>query len=400
MAQKRIHDYRGPRSSENLNRHLVSLIPPGVYAGFRVDVGGWISPGVLLTAEGVRLEETETVELPSIPMGDALHPRLDLVVCRHEYLATVPAEEAVFEVIPGTPAEDPEPPDLPEHCVLLATCRMEPGADEWAEVSQACPPARVVNAQQQSDRTWQVINGALGALREEYDPNTGTWKVFLVTPGQYGDGEVLDWGQPVLTATADGVTEILTLQSGKLDKAGGTIAGDLVLQGKVTFDADDAADIAFDDWVPFERSLAPASAHSAPVGGTPPWVYLPDYDAWECQDAGAQYCYLVAPLEGIKDAELVSVKVLLENPTGSPIGNIWALLVRSFKNGNSWDNETLLSSNDNSVATGVAAQLDLTLATPKSMAAGDLFTAKILAKTQGLRFRGVAVVFRRKRVVA
>ena len=59
MVQKRIHDYRGPRSSENLNSHLVGVMPPGVYQGFHVRSDGSVSPGILVTAEGIRVEETE-----------------------------------------------------------------------------------------------------------------------------------------------------------------------------------------------------------------------------------------------------------------------------------------------------------------------------------------------------
>jgi len=59
MVQKRIHDYRGPRSSENLNDHLLGVVPPGVYEGFQVNPDGSVSPGMLITPEGIRIEETE-----------------------------------------------------------------------------------------------------------------------------------------------------------------------------------------------------------------------------------------------------------------------------------------------------------------------------------------------------
>ena len=69
MTQKRIHDYRGPRSSEDLNRKLVDIIPSGVYAGFTVETNGTINSGVLMTADGVRIEEDEASNL-SVPVGD------------------------------------------------------------------------------------------------------------------------------------------------------------------------------------------------------------------------------------------------------------------------------------------------------------------------------------------
>ena len=78
MTQTRIHDYRGPRSSEDLNRKLVGLLAPGVYRGFHVGADGAISPGLLLTAGGVTVEEDEGLVV-AVPPGDPTHPRVDLI---------------------------------------------------------------------------------------------------------------------------------------------------------------------------------------------------------------------------------------------------------------------------------------------------------------------------------
>ncbi len=99
MTQSRIHDYRSPRSSADLNRKLVGILPPGVYAEFTVHADGSIDPGVMLTPEGVRIEEDGPISV-SVPPGDSTHPRLDLVVCIHEYLPTVPNVAARLEPIP------------------------------------------------------------------------------------------------------------------------------------------------------------------------------------------------------------------------------------------------------------------------------------------------------------
>ena len=90
--------------------------------------------------------------------------------------------------------------------------------------------------------------------------------VFVVAPGTYEDGDTITWDAPVLQFDAEGILQVKTVQAdlnqeiedrevadtaldnAKLDKAGGTIAGDLVLEGKLTLDADDVADIALDDW--------------------------------------------------------------------------------------------------------------------------------------------------------
>ena len=75
--QTRIHDYRGPRSSEDLNRKVVGILQPGVYEGFNVAADGTISPGVLLTKEGVRIEEDQPISI-TIPPNTYSVDRHDL----------------------------------------------------------------------------------------------------------------------------------------------------------------------------------------------------------------------------------------------------------------------------------------------------------------------------------
>ena len=315
MAQKRTHDYRGPRSSENLNGHLLGVVPPGVYEGFQVNPDGSVSPGMLITPEGIRIEETEPISVPQ-PLADPDNPRIDLVVCQHEYEKTVPAPPALFTTVPGTPAADPQPPDIPDHAVLIAACRMEAGADEWTDIQQLGYPVRVYNAVLQPNHTWQIILGTSGAMMELFDPNSGTVAAFVVAPGTHADGETINWGAPILEYDADGILQVQSVQANldqevsdrqaadtaldnaKLDKAGGTIAGDLVLEGKLTLDADDVADIAFDSWILFVRWVQPLSGNSTG------WDNL-GY-AWKSADGLAT---LYVPIHAIVGAELVSVDV-------------------------------------------------------------------------------------------
>ena len=325
MVQKRIHDYRGPRSSENLNGHLLGVVPPGVYEGFHVAADGSISPGMLITPEGIRIEETEPISAPQ-PVADPDNPRIDLVVCIHEYEKTVPAPPALFTTVPGTPAAAPEPPDLPDHAVLLASCRMEAGADEWTDIQQLGYPVRVYNAVPQPDHTWKIVLGARGAMMQLFDPNTGTVAAFVVAPGTYADGETIDWGAPVLEYDADGILQVQSVQANldqevsdrqaadnaldnaKLDKAGGTISGDLEVQGKLTLDADDVADVKFDDWISFVRWVQPCS------GNSPGWDNL-GY-TWKSADGLAT---LYVPIHAIVGAELVSVDV---GVTSAAVGSL------------------------------------------------------------------------------
>ena len=240
--QTRIHDYRGPRSSEDLNSKLAGLLAPGVYRGFHVDADGAITPGLLLTAEGVSLEEDAPVSV-SVPPGDPTHGRVDLVVCVYEYMKTVPAPVATFEVVQGTPAAEPEAPELPEHAILLAAAQMEAGASEWGSVAQAGPPEKLMNALREPDQTYTIVNGARAALREVFDPNTGTLAVHLVAAGTLGDGDPIAWGNPVLSMSPDGIEQLAAIVAAledevaareaadelKLDKTGGTLTGALVV---------------------------------------------------------------------------------------------------------------------------------------------------------------------------
>jgi len=421
MAQTRIHDYRGPRSSEDLNEKLVGIMLPGVYRGFHVGKDGSVSPGVLLTAEGVRIEESEAFEV-DVPASDETHSRLDLVVCVHEYEKTVPAPNAEFQVVQGTPAEEPDPPEIPEHGTVLATCRMIAGGSQWSQVTQAGPSVRIINAAHQTDHAWTVIHGARGALLERWDPNLGVVKVFVVAPGTYEDGETIDWSDPVLSYGADGIVQVQevldqldahvresiaahqafaisiidfddryeaddvesalqeiagdgrtaetvkgnadtirehivqddtahlasaihvvdmgsrfagedveaalqeiagagrttetvkgnadgvsALESGKLDKAGGTVSGQLNLDGPVIFNAAEAENVRFDDYVEFTRWIQPCQGNSANwENGGKTWI-----------SPGGGPAQLYIPVPGIVGAELVSVDLGFANSGGS-----------------------------------------------------------------------------------
>ena len=220
MAQKRIHDYRGPRSSADLNRKFQDIIPPGVYSGFIVQTNGDIDPGVLMTEQGVRVEESGAVratygtswEFEGVPANGGPGERYDLIVCEYFYEMSVPAPAAHYRVIQGTPGSG-EYPDLPDHCVLLAKAVIPNGGSVWSEVFQAGPPEHLVNCQMETDGTFTILEGALAAFRTAYNVNDGKVRFYAIEPGSLSDGAAIAWGEPILSFDYEGIDQIQNLQT-------------------------------------------------------------------------------------------------------------------------------------------------------------------------------------------
>jgi len=139
------------------------------------------------------------------------------------------------------PAASPDTPDLPDHAVLLATCRMNAGGTTWATVTQAYSPERLINAVHHLDGRYTIVHGARGALRELVDPNTGRLFIHVVRPGTLADGATIAWNDPILCLGPDGIDQVTVVINGlnneigarqaadnlKLDKTGGTLTGNL-----------------------------------------------------------------------------------------------------------------------------------------------------------------------------
>ena len=206
MTQKRIFDYHAPNSTEYLNNKWVGIIASGVYSGFHVSKNGKISPGILLTEDGVRISEDWPVNV-AVPVNDSEYNRIDLIICKHEYIKTVPAPSALYEIITGIPALNPEVPDLPENSIKLATGFINPGASEYSEIIQSGIPDQVINARF-AVKNWRIIKGELSTFRKTYDVNNGEISLYIVPPGRYQDGEIIDWGSSVLTLNEYGALQI------------------------------------------------------------------------------------------------------------------------------------------------------------------------------------------------
>jgi len=276
-----------------------------------VAADGVIAPGVLLTAEGIRIEQ-DTATSVVVPAGDATHTRFDLIVCNHEYEKTVPAPAATFEVIEGTPAASPAMPEIPEHCTLLAVGVMLATETEWDTVIPAPKVISAVNCYVDADQAWHVRHGDEGAMLmayEGFNDHGGEFKLFVLEAGTLADDAVITWGDAQLTISAEGIQACVELQTSKMDKAGGTFDGPVEFDDTATFnDAaifnhEDPTAVAFDDWITFTRHAVPAQANSHK------WLNKTYY--WESvtDPTGTT---LIVPIPAMVGAELVSVDIGLK----------------------------------------------------------------------------------------
>jgi len=137
MAQYIFWNWQDDDSTKNLNHRTLGINEYGRYRGFDAnlstpggltlrlhqnngfDVTKFDTPtytvekrGVLVTKQGVVLHETSAIDL-TISAGDATHPRIDLIICEHEYVDVQGASVGVYDIIQGTPSANPVAPTLP-----------------------------------------------------------------------------------------------------------------------------------------------------------------------------------------------------------------------------------------------------------------------------------------------
>lgn len=410
MAQTRTHDYRGPRSSENLNGHLMDLIPPGVYRGFHVAADGALSAGVLLTAEGIRIEEDAEQALV-LTEGHATLARYDLVVCRHEYEKTVPAPAATFEVIVGVASAAPELPALPAFCTLLAVCQMDAIGTAWASVTMASRFERGINCYKDG-ADWKVTNGDMAAILFAVYPQSdygGGIELYIVAAGTYADDAVISWGSAaakfkeegldVVSLTADTATfnDHVTLRGTATFEAETTFEAKVNVDGGMEFDADDVASVVFDDWVTFTRFVQPCQANSPAAGG---WTNE-GYTWKSVTDVGGQTLYV--PIHAIVGAELVSVDVSLTKPSAGIASVDYSFItcpLDDFASQVAFGAEThVLAGSDDRVDTLVMKDPVTPFgALPFAFDASRLLWLRLRTVTEGVYFSGCKLNYRRKQI--
>lgn len=193
--QSIIHRYYGLDTSRLHNQRFVETVRAGVYSGFklRVNAGyqdridivrGDASRSVLVTSEGVIIEETE--DLPNavrVQPADSVRTRIDLVVCEYRYTPDV-AVEAVYKVLRGRNqadlSVDPVPPAPEnEYQVPLGTVTVLPQLASGGSAQVRVDQADIVQAAEADF----ILPEDLGALKPEID-FTNPKRIF-VYPGVF-----------------------------------------------------------------------------------------------------------------------------------------------------------------------------------------------------------------------
>lgn len=144
MAQERFWNWQDDDSTGRMNQRDLILIPQGLYSGFDAALAAGLTLnlvhtvdnkkkrkndlslsnalGIWKSQQGCIIVEDAAINL-TVAAGNATHPRIDLIVGRHKYIATVGGSLATYSIVQGTPAANPVAPSLPvpDEQVILGT---------------------------------------------------------------------------------------------------------------------------------------------------------------------------------------------------------------------------------------------------------------------------------------
>lgn len=127
--QKRIWNYKDDDSTRVMNNAYRGILDQGVFRGYNLESisgnvltligdGKEVSEGVikdklsvLITPQGVVVKEDEAISV-TVASNTAANPRIDLLYVQHEYIEVEGGIDATYAVKAGTPAEDPQPPEI------------------------------------------------------------------------------------------------------------------------------------------------------------------------------------------------------------------------------------------------------------------------------------------------
>lgn len=143
MGQKQFFNWQDDDSTKDLDHMRLGLNKPGLYRGF--DFNGfatnvlqlnqatgiivtlfdnptWTTEarGVILTKQGVVLQDTQSLNF-NINTNTSSYPRIDIVVCEHEYVNTPGGSTIQYYIEQGTPSATPviPTPTTPTQCKIV-----------------------------------------------------------------------------------------------------------------------------------------------------------------------------------------------------------------------------------------------------------------------------------------
>lgn len=186
MAQKIYFNWEDDDSTKDLNHRTLGISEPGRYRGFDVSLMSGLtlrlnhfqtgvsmtmfdSPthsverrGVILTKQGVIIQENDELVLP-ISAGHSTFPRIDLVVCEHEYVEVQGGSNAIYYVIEGTPSASPVHPVVtqPQTKIVLGELYVPAGATDLSNAiyTQSPTPQHANDATIVRTLTNQYVKG-------------------------------------------------------------------------------------------------------------------------------------------------------------------------------------------------------------------------------------------------
>ena len=134
MSQERWWNWKDDDSTFRMAAADLTIIPFGLYYGFSpvlaagmnlnlTQVGSGKTKvsqtlvtgpelGLWKSKQGVLIQENDVIGPLPVTVGDAINPRIDLIVGEHEYIVSTGGATALYKVIEGTPAAIPVAPPL------------------------------------------------------------------------------------------------------------------------------------------------------------------------------------------------------------------------------------------------------------------------------------------------
>lgn len=166
MAQFIYWNWQDDDSTVNLNHRSLGINDPGAYRGFDVDLsdpGGLTlllkmdgptsfdvtkadlsveKRGVILSKQGVIIQENADLDLP-INANPSGSPRIDLVVCEHEYVFAAGASQALYFIIQGTPGGGVPALTFPDKQIIIGQLLMGPTTTALTDAGVIYTPSTV-----------------------------------------------------------------------------------------------------------------------------------------------------------------------------------------------------------------------------------------------------------------